>query len=208
MPDRQVNLERDQDRVGEAAELFRKYGYVLFPQNRRVYQQIAERVRGMSVLEAGCGNGIGSAKLEAFAGAFTATDKLKVNVEFARGLYPWVDFQVWDVDGRWTGKPREAVVAVEVLEHVGDPRAALRNLIGAATREVWLSTPNGRAEDGTLKPRPPENEYHVLEYTTEEVVWMVREAAPRAVVEIKHWETFAPLLLDTTVHPLVYRVIL
>ena len=131
---------------------------------------LAERLRGWTVLEAGCGNGIGSAVLDRCAARLTATDKLPVNVAFASQIYPWLDLRVWDATEPWPGDRYQAVVAVEVLEHVADPVGLLRNLFEAAVAEVWFSTPNGLG-----KPRPPDNPYHVAEYTPV----VAREIPPR-----------------------------
>lgn len=196
------NPECEQDRAEDLLDNWRKYGYVVFPQQRAIYRQIGERIRGQMVLEAGCGSGNGTAMLHRFAPNITGTDKRSGNVAFARALYPWITFNEWDMSNPWTEGYFSAVVCVEVLEHVADPRAALRNLIGAATREVWLSTPNGMG-----KPRPPENPFHVCEYTVAEMRAMIADAGGKAV-EMLSWESFLPLSDDTDVDPLVYRIVL
>lgn len=194
------NEPRDQDRAEDLIDNWRKYGYVMFPQQWRIYRQLAERLRHRIVLEAGCGNGMGSAILERAACILSPTDKSPRNVEFARCLYPWIDFRVWDICQPWGLDKAHTVVAVEVLEHVADPQAALGCLIGAAQHEVWISTPNG-----TGKPRPPENPFHVCEYTPAEMLGMLERAGGHDV-EILGWEDFRPVGPDPAIDPLVYHV--
>lgn len=164
------NPEWDQDRVNEAIELFRNCGEVMFRQQRVIYENIARLIKGRTVLEAGCGNGIGSALLERQAAYFFGTDKLQSNVDFASGLYSWISFAVWDINEplSLSYSDEQVVVCIEVLEHVANPKKAMANLIDAASEEVWISTPNGEA-----KPRPPENPFHVCEYTPEELLGMI-----------------------------------
>ena len=197
------NPEREQDRAEDLLDNWRKYGYVMFPQQRRIYEQVAEKVCGNRVLEVGCGNGVGSVLLNRRAARLIATDKLERNARFARELYPWINFGIWDVLNPGPNLPRfEVVVAVEVLEHVADPAKAMKNLIASAIKEVWLSTPNGRG-----KPRPPANPFHVAEYTVAEMRAMIADAGGEAV-EVLSWESFLPLADDTDVDPLVYKVTL
>ncbi len=207
-----TNPEKDQDRAFDLYDTFDKYGYVMFRQQREIYRRIAEEVQG-EVLEAGCGNGVGTAIIDHRlvlddAGYITGTDKLQRNVDFAKCLYPWIDFQVWDISQRYTHDTRmfDTVICIECLEHVADPVNALRNLFAAARKEVWISTPNGRG-----KPRPPSNPYHCCEWTTDEMCKMIRESfggGPHAAgkITVMGWEDFKEVEDDTDVDPLVYRI--
>lgn len=204
-----TNPERDQDRAEDLLDNWRRYGYVMFPQQRRIYEQLAERITG-SVLEAGCGAGTGTAMLsyaDTVSGSWNGvvgTDKCERNAQFARALYPWIDFRVWDIVASPAPLQADTVVAVEVIEHVADPIAALRNLLAAARHEVWLSTPNGRG-----KPRPPSNPFHVCEWTPAEMIQMIRTVQYECAIHVLGWEDFKPVSPDTTdVDPLVYRIML
>lgn len=191
-----VNPERDQDRVEDLFDLFRKYGQVMFHQQRSIYQHLMEEVRGESVIEAGCGTGQGTALLARTAQSVIGTDKIQRNVDFAQLLYPWIQFDRWDINYPY---PSEAsiVVCVEAIEHAYDIEAAVRNLLSSATEEVWISTPNGRD-----KPRPPKNPYHVCEYTPQEI----REMLTPHEVMIRRWDNWQAVPLDTDCDPLVYQV--
>lgn len=192
------NPEKDQDRAADLFDLWTRYGYVMFPQQQSVYRNLSRCIAWNSVLEAGCGDGVGSAILAQKASTFIGTDKLARNVAFAKALYSWLDFEVWDVQTPWRGQQVKSVVCVEALEHVANPEKALANLIAAATQEVWISTPNGRVKG----EHPPSNPYHVQEFTPRELLALL----PGREVEIFHYETFARLGVETDVNPLVFRV--
>lgn len=196
-----TNPYKEQDRAFDAYDQFDRFGEIMFPQQRRIYENLAECLAGKHVLEAGCGNGVGSAILERKVAHLYATDVLERNVRFAKQLYPWIEFGVWDI---CQPPPRQTgwVVCVEAFEHVADPVVAARNLVAAAYREVWLSTPNGVG-----KKRPPDNPFHILEYTVQEVVEFFDPPRVARLV-VRHWETFEVLPHDTTVDPLVYQIAL
>ncbi len=190
----------DQDRAFDLYDTYKKYGYVMFPQQRRIYEHIAGRVAYRSVLEIGCGNGVGSAMLRQQTKVFIATDKLEGNVKFAREMYPWIVFAVLDVSQPIEKKfASDTVVAVEVIEHVADPRVAIANMREVCNGTMWISTPNGNNAK-----RPPDNPYHVCEYTTREMLEMLPDTGLRP--KILAWDDLRELELDTDVSPLIYRV--
>lgn len=208
----QTNPERDQDRVFDTVDTFNKYGYTVFPQQRRIYALLADRLRGRNVLEAGCGNGCGTAVLERACGHVVGTDKLDANVRFARELYPWIRFETWDLNRPAPpGLRGQAVVAVECFEHVADPWAAMRHLLAAATEEVWISTPDGRLTEKDAAGRPT-NPYHVREYTPDEMMEFLFAGAPAGVgaeMRVLGWEDLGPVDPDAAgVTPLVYHIVL
>jgi len=197
------NPIKEQDRVFDLYDTFNKYGYVMFRQQRAIYTQIAQRLHGkmQTVLEFGCGNGVGTAILEKRSNV-SATDISQRNVDFASELYPWINFSQWDICQLWMGRKAQIVVAIEVLEHVADSLKALSNLMDAAYEEVWISTPNG-----IDKPRPPSNPYHVCEYNPIEICEMVGKIGGFRSLKMYNWETFEEIKeTNTPVDPLVYRI--
>ena len=203
----ETNVEINQDRVADTVEHFREFGYVMFPQQRRIYELLAEKLEDKTVVEVGCGNGLGTAILSNSVFEIVGTDKLLGNVNFAKCMYPWINFGVWDIQKPIPRLPSvlkvSSVVCVETIEHVANPEKAIQNLIDAATEEVWISTPNGRG-----KKRPPDNPYHVCEYTPEEMLIMIRDCSGWSQTEVLHWETFKFVSTETDVDPLVYRILL
>ncbi len=201
-----TNKEIDQDRVEDTVDHFRRFGYVMFHQQVKIYQNIAKRIGGWAgdVIEAGCGNGLGTAiidqELRHNGGAILGTDKLLSNVKFAQCLYPWIPFDTWDINEPSTVPKPRICVCVETFEHVANPQIAMDNLLKSCTLELWISTPNGKGAD-----RPPSNPYHVCEYTPQEIISM----ASHKDIYLYSWENFDKTLpLDTGVNPLVYRIVI
>lgn len=156
-----MNKELDQDRVFDTFDHYKRFGFVLFPENKQAYNFIKDKVKG-SVLEAGCGQGTGAYII----GADIATDKLEKNIKFARELYPNIEFDVWDISKEPYKKKADTVVCVEAIEHVEDVKSAIKNMIASANKEVWFSTPNRKDEH-------PDNPYHVREYSKEEMLELI-----------------------------------
>lgn len=179
-----TNPVKEQDRVRDLFEHFEQYGDVMFRQQRAIYEGIAAKTRHQNVIEVGCGNGVGSAILAHGRrnGLLRASDISINNIKFARCLYPWISFHVMDITCELPDAC-EDLVAVEVLEHVSHPQVAVDSMLKAASNRVWISTPNGHG-----KPRPPENPYHVCEYTIAEVLDMLFINPCVQYVEVWAWD--------------------
>ena len=135
-----------------------------------VYEWIAERVRGLRVIDMACGEGYGSAVLARRAAAVIGVDanpeaydhaRLRyageVNLRFERGMIETFT------------SPCDAVVFLQTIEHVEDPGAVLdrfRELVGPGGA-VFVSTPNllTIAPPGATKS---DNPWHVREYRAAE----------------------------------------
>lgn len=184
-----------------AFDTYKKYGYFMFPQQRTIYQNIALRIDPHStVLEVGCGIGLGTALLDrSLTTKVIGTDNLPENVSIARALYPWIKFERYDVcDPTQAFQPGkyDVVVAVEVIEHVEDAKQAIERLCSIALKEVWMSTPNGLS-----KKKPPDNPYHVYEYTVLEISKMLPDGW---LMECLTYDTFE---LTRNSDPMVYHFI-
>lgn len=193
-----MNKEKDQDRVHDTIDHFERFGYVMFPSQLKIYRFLIEKVIGHSILEAGCGMGLGTNILHAEPHTFImGTDKLKKNVDFAKALYPQIEFSTWDITkGPWQDK-YEMVVCVECVEHVADVKGAIQNLIASAKKEVWFTTPNRSVET-------PDNPYHVREYSAKEMLEIIGDYK----VEFYDWRTEKQTGPDSDCDPLIYRIIL
>lgn len=189
------NPERAQDRAFDTYDHYKRFTYVLFPQQKQMYRHMAEICKGQSAFEAGCGAGVGSAIVERTCTEFTATDVSAYNIGFAKELYPWIDFRVWDAKTRPLPLHADIVFSIEMVEHVNNPRTVIDNLLSIANKEVWFSSPNGRG-----KPRPPDNSYHVCEYTPDEIMQMY------PTVELYGWRTLTQIPVDTDADPILYRI--
>jgi 2-polyprenyl-3-methyl-5-hydroxy-6-metoxy-1,4-benzoquinol methylase len=138
-----------------------------------VYEWIAARVQGVRVIDMACGEGYGSDVLARTAASVVGVDANPEAHEHARLRYrrPNLRF-VRDLVGSFN-EPADAVVFLQTIEHVEEPRAVLehlRSLVGGAQREgatVFVSTPNVLTLAPEGAPRS-DNPWHVHEYREEE----------------------------------------
>src|SRR5436853_5470259 len=134
-----------------------------------VYRWIAERVRGLDVVDMACGEGYGTAVLAERAARVTGVDANPEAHEHARIKYahPGVRF-VRDLVESYS-EPCDAIVFLQTIEHLQDPAAVLdhfRRLLRPGGT-VYVSTPNVL----TLAPPGADrsgNPWHVREYRAEE----------------------------------------
>jgi SAM-dependent methyltransferase len=132
-----------------------------------VYEWIAQRVRGMRVIDMACGEGYGTDVLARTASSVVGVDANPEAHEHARLRYtrPGVRFERDLVDG--FAEPADAVVFLQTIEHIEEPGATLahfRSLIdGAANAAAYVSTPNVLTLAPKGAPRS-DNPWHVHEY--------------------------------------------
>ena len=132
-----------------------------------VYEWIAERCRGLRVVDLACGEGYG-ADLLARAGAadVIGVDANPEAYEHARSRYRRdnLSFQRGLVEE--FAEERDAVVFLQTIEHIHDP-ATLLDRIAQVASVAYISTPNRL----TLAPPGAEksdNPWHLREYTPDE----------------------------------------
>lgn len=136
-----------------------------------VYEWIAARVGGRRVLDMACGEGYGSAVLARSAAAVVGVDANPEAHEHARLRYRQANLSFERDLVETYGRPGEfdAVVFLQTIEHVQDPRAVLshfREVLGSGG-VAYVSTPN------LLRLAPPGaeksgNPWHLKEYRAEE----------------------------------------
>src|SRR4051795_5056624 len=137
-----------------------------FRRHLAVYEWVADRCAGLDVVDMACGEGYGSELLARRARRVTGVDANPEAHEHARLKYgrPGVRF-VRDLVERFS-EPCDAVVFLQTIEHVEEPRAVLEHLRSMA-EVVYVSTPN------VLTLAPPgaersDNPWHLREYRPEE----------------------------------------
>jgi SAM-dependent methyltransferase len=134
-----------------------------------VYRWIAERCRGLDVVDMACGEGYGTAVLAERAATVTGVDANPEAHEHARLKYtrPGVRF-VRDLVEAYD-EPCDAVVFLQTIEHVQNPLEILTHLRSLLRPGgvAYVSTPHVL----TLAPAGAEksgNPWHVKEYRAEE----------------------------------------
>ena len=140
-----------------------------FRRHLAVYELIAERCAGLDVVDMACGEGYGTAALARRAARVTGVDANPEAFEHARLKYsrPGVRFVRNAVE--WYSEPCDAVVFLQTIEHVQDPRGVLdhfREMLRPGGT-AYVSTPNLL----TLAPPGAEksgNPWHLREYRAEE----------------------------------------
>jgi SAM-dependent methyltransferase len=131
-----------------------------------VYEWIAERCAGLDVVDMACGEGYGTDVLARRARRVTGVDANPDAYEHARAKYtsPGVRF-ARDLIETYV-QPCDAVVFLQTIEHVKEPRQVLGHFKAMAD-VVYVSTPN------LLTLAPPgadksDNPWHLREYRARE----------------------------------------
>ncbi|MGH2784968.1 MAG: methyltransferase domain-containing protein [Actinomycetota bacterium] len=150
------------------------------------YRQAADRVAGMDVLDAGCGEGYGSAMLAARAASVVGVDLERDVIEHAAERYPGVRFETGDLATLgFADASFDAVVTFQVIEHMQSPRGFVAECARVLRPGglLVLSTPNRL----TFSPTGVRNPFHTVEFAPAEL---------RSVLE----DRFVVLLLGGTFH--------
>jgi SAM-dependent methyltransferase len=147
-----------------------------------VYEWIAARVAGATVLDMACGEGYGSAVLARSATSVVGVDGNPEAHEHARLKYtrPGLSFEWGAVETYGEPGSFDAVVFLQTIEHVIDPPAVLAHFrrILRSGGIAYVSTPNllTLAPPGAAKSGNP---WHLREYRAEEFAALCRGVFPR-----------------------------
>ena len=146
------------------------------------YAFAARLSRGKQVLDAGCGAGYGSAELARKAASVLGIDRSAEAIAFARAQYPAPNLRF--EEGDCTALPAadgsiDLVVAFEVIEHLQDWRAFLREArrVLSPAGQFIVSTPNKRYYSESRGDSGP-NPFHVHEFEFEEFRAELSEVFP------------------------------
>ena len=145
--------------------LWRRLAYFLSPQ-ADLYEAIAPHLIDKSVLEVGFGTGFGVLHYAGVADQVDAIEQDEEAVTFASRHFPlggirWINGNILDID---IDRTFDAVVMIEVLEHIGDWEKALRQVSKHLVRggKLYLSARNANAD---LR----KNKLHEREWTAVEL---------------------------------------
>lgn len=246
-----VNLPNDYKQRPMAPEVdlvsrmhgrFKGIGLVMPAPQRRIYEKLRDQfiedvkawrgfpkqIRRPSVVDVGCGIGIGANILSQEADFVWGIDSNDETIRFARQMFerqknnvyytPQVTFDTVDA----TNEPREFmefdyVACVEVIEHIPVDQAVSllhflnrfvkKNKQGEAWLEgpertvIYLTTPNRNSP--TLQQDTPRNEHHCYEPTAAEMyAFLIQHYKYVTVLDSE----FVPQELHTQATPLVYKL--
>jgi SAM-dependent methyltransferase len=140
-----------------------------FRRHLAVYEWIAERCAGMEVVDLACGEGYGTDVLARRAARVTGVDANPEAFEHARLKYTRAGVRFVRDMVETFSEPCNAVVFLQTIEHVQDPKAVLDHLRSMLRPggTAYVSTPNVL----TLAPPGEErsgNPWHVREYRADE----------------------------------------
>jgi SAM-dependent methyltransferase len=144
--------------------------------HRKRYEFALPLCTGKDVLDAGCGVGYGSAYLAGAAGKVVGIDLSADAIAYARLHYagPRTSFERMDVTAL-TFPPAafDVVCSFETLEHLRDPRAAVREAarVLRSGGAYLASTP--RVERTCAAP---ENPFHAIEYAPEDFAGLLADS--------------------------------
>jgi hypothetical protein len=148
-----------------------------FRRHLAVYEWIASRVAGLSVIDMASGEGYGSDVLACSAASVIGVEANPEAFEHARLRYRRSNLRFERALVESFAQPAQAIVFLQTIEHLAEPGAVLdhfRSLIGASG-VVYVSTPNVL----TLAPAGAErsgNPWHVHEYRSQEFEELCRRS--------------------------------
>jgi SAM-dependent methyltransferase len=144
------------------------------------YQFASRNFTGAEVLDMGCGHGFGALYLANTARHYVGVDPDREALQWARtvvqGEIPRAEFlDPESLRSRGDTAQFDAVVLLEVIEHVTDPVSLLaycRRLLMPSGRLI-LSTPNGYLSQGSSQLF--QSPFHVREFRTDEIERMLAD---------------------------------
>jgi 2-polyprenyl-3-methyl-5-hydroxy-6-metoxy-1,4-benzoquinol methylase len=152
--------------------------YVLYLMHLKTYEYASALAEGRNVLDWGCNNGWGLPILARTAQRVGGLDTNEDRVKEARERYPEYAKNIWLYDGQnipFTERDWDVVISNQVIEHVPDVASYVKGILSGLSDEgvVLFGTPNReiRLDEG-MKPW---NEYHVTEFTAEQLSNVLKE---------------------------------
>lgn len=138
------------------------------------YRFAAERVAGVDVLDAGCGEGYGASILAGRAKSVLGIDLERDVIDHAAERYPNVRFEAGDLSTLAFPKGSfDAIVSFQVIEHLQSPRGFASECARVLRPGglLVLSTPNRL----TFSPEGVRNPFHTVEFAPDELRGVLEE---------------------------------
>lgn len=149
---------------------------------RRFIFQLLSRIQFKSVLDAGCGTGVLLSQIQKQYPNIqpTGSEYSPQGLELAKKRLPNGEFHVLDLSRENLGKKFDLITCIDVLEHIPDDRAALKNLLAMTGGYLVLSVPLG-----SLIQVEAERMGHVHGYSRHEFEGKIRDAGFEIVKAIQ-----------------------
>jgi trans-aconitate methyltransferase len=150
---------------------------------RRFIFRLMGRITFKSVLDAGCGTGVLLQQiLNKYPNAqLTGSEYSPQGLEFAKKRLPQGEFHVLDLSKETLDRKFDLITCIDVLEHIHDDRAALKNLLAMTGGHMILSVPIG-----PLFKAEVDRMGHVHGYSRPELEKKIREAGFE-IVKVIQW---------------------
>ena len=150
---------------------------------RRFIFQLLDGISFTTVLDAGCGTGVLLSQIQKKYPHIepTGSEYSLHGLEFAKKRLPNAEFAVLDLSITNLGRKFDLITCIDVLEHINDDRAALKNLLAMAAGYLVLSVPLG-----PLFKVEAERMGHVHGYSRAELEGKIR-AAGFDIVKTIQW---------------------
>jgi SAM-dependent methyltransferase len=180
-----------------------------FRRHEVAYRFAAARCAGRDVLDAGCGEGYGTALLAAVARRSVGVELVADVHAHAVAAYPEAEFVQADLcDLPLADESFDVVVSFQVIEHLPDIGRYLREIhrVMRPSGTFLCATPNRLTF--TPDSETPVNPFHVIEFAPDELIDLlgrlfdvdavlgVRHGAVLRGLEEEHGRPFADLVLD------------
>lgn len=154
----------------------------------------APKGRSLTVVDAACGVGYGSGLLAERLGPDVVVHGVDLDadsVAYARERYAREETRFHAADALYfrLDRPADAVVSLETLEHVPDPRGLLRHLVS-------LLSPDGIVvASAPVTPSVDANPYHLHDFTSGSFTALLRSAGLREFSMMRQVQRFDPFAL-------------
>ncbi len=155
-----------------------------FRRHEAAYAYAVRFADGIRVLEVGCGEGYGTARLAAVASRVVGVDYDALTVEHARAAYPQVSFVRANLAALpFSAASFAAVATLQVIEHVWDHREFLTECLRVLEPGgvLLVTTPNRLTFSPGLEQ--PVNPFHTKEFTATELVELL-ETSGYEIVQV------------------------
>jgi len=151
--------------------LLEKETPLMIARHLRAYQYALDYCSGKFVLDIGSGDGYGSHYLSGVAKSVTGLDYSAEAVQYARSKYPKANltYRQLDVKDLHTISDKfEAICCFQVIEHLADTGAFLKNIRALLTANGVFIVSTCNIKDSSPGQTLPANKFHVKEYTYQE----------------------------------------